>query len=208
MLSASDEQQLRHVVTLDEAFFEIPTLQLCLQLLGKELTHDGVGGYIVEVEAYIGPGDKAAHTFGGRRTARTEVMFGRPGKAYVYTIHRHHCLNVVSGREGDPEAILVRALEPTKGVNRMIERRGRTNDLTNGPGRLCEALAITRDQYGWDLLQSPLRISAGIAVRKVAVGTRIGIDNTGEARDYPWRFWIDGNAHVSRTRKSVEVIEL
>lgn len=135
-------------------------------------------------------------------------MFGPPGKAYVYTIHRHHCVNVVSGREGAPEAILVRALEPTTGIERMVERRGRTSDLTNGPGRLCQALAITRAQYEWDLLESPLRIADGIAVAKVAVGTRLGISNTGEARDYPWRFWIDGNEHVSRPRHSLEVIEL
>lgn len=192
---------------VDAAFFRIPTLDLCLELLGKELTHEGVGGYIVEVEAYVGPGDRAAHSFGGRRTPRTEVMFGPPGKAYVYTIHQHHCFNVVSGREGHPEAILVRALEPTRGVEQMIRRRGREDNLTNGPGRLCQALAITRTQYGWDLLESSLSISDGKTATKVAVGTRIGIENTGEARDYLWRFWIDGNEHVSRPRRSVQVIE-
>lgn len=195
-------------MAIDETLFEIPTLPLCIQLLGKELTLDGIGGYIVEVEAYIGPGDRAAHTYGGRRTARTEAMFGPPGKAYVYAIHRHHCVNIVSGREGDPEAILVRALEPTTGIERMIERRGRTDNLTNGPGRLCQALGITKSQYGWDLLTSPLRLSEGIPVKKVAVGTRIGIDNAGEARDYPWRFWIADNEHVSRTRNSLEIIQL
>lgn len=193
---------------VDKLFFEIPTLDLCLALLGKKLTHDGVGGYIVEVEAYIGPGDQAAHSYGGRRTARTEVMFGPPGKAYVYTIHRHHCFNIVSGRVGDPEAILVRALEPSQGNDWMVQRRGQKENLTNGPGRLCQALGITKAQYGWDLLESSLRISDGKAVKRVATGTRIGIDNTGEAREYPWRFWIDGNEHVSRTRKSLGIIEL
>lgn len=195
-------------MALDRSFFEMPTLELCLHLLGKELTHDGVGGYIVEVEAYMGPHDRAAHSYGGRRTKRTEVMFGPPGKAYVYTIHQQHCLNVVSGKEGHPEAILVRALQPTKGIEKMMERRGRADNLTNGPGRLCQALGITKAQYGWDLLESPLRIGPGIPVKRVAVGPRIGIENTGEARHYPWRFWIDGNEHVSRTRKAQKIIEL
>lgn len=193
---------------VDRKFFHTPTLELCLNLLGKKLTHDGVGGYIVEVEAYIGPEDRAAHSYGGRRTPRTEVMFGPPGKAYVYTIHRQHCLNVVSGEPGAPEAILLRALEPTDGIDLMIKRRGRRENLTNGPGRLCQALAITTAQYGWDLLESPLRISEGITVKQVATGPRIGIDNTGEAREYPWRFWIPGNPHVSRSRVSQEIITL
>src|SRR5690606_139600 len=193
---------------MDRWFFEMPTLELCLHLLGKELTLDGVGGYIVEVEAYMGPEDRAAHSYGGRRTPRTEVMFGPPGKAYVYTIHGHHCHNVVSGAEGVPNAIAIRALEPTRGVDRMIERRGRDYDLTNGPGKLCQALGITRQHNGWDFLDSPLRISEGIPVKTVAVGHRIGIENTGEARWYPYRFWIDGNEHVSRPRKALKKIPL
>lgn len=194
-------------MAIDRSFFEIPTLELCLELLGKELTHNGVGGYIVEVEAYMGPDDRAAHSYGGRRTKRTEVMYGPPGKAYVYTIHTHYCLNVVSGVEGKPEAILIRALEPTKGIDVMIQRRGREDNLTNGPGKLCQALGITKKQYGWDFLESPLRISEGIKVDRIAVGKRVGIDNTGEARDYPWRFWVAGNEHVSKPWNSLWVME-
>lgn len=197
-----------HPREVNEAFFQLPTLDLALRLLGKELTLNGVGGYIVEVEAYIGPHDRAAHSYGGRRTPRTEVMFGPPGRAYVYVIHGHHCLNVVSGEEGAPEAILVRALEPTRGIKQMIERRGRTDHLTDGPGKLCQALGITRQHNGWDLLTSPLRISDGMTVETVAVGTRIGIDYAGEARDYPWRFWIDGNPHVSRPRRALRTFRL
>jgi len=193
---------------IDESFFHIPTLDLCLRLLGQELTLYGVGGYIVEVEAYMGPEDRAAHSYGGRRTARTEVMFGPPGRAYVYTIHGHHCVNVVSGPEGTPNAILIRALEPTRGIEKMVQRRGREDNLTNGPGKLCQALGITREHNGWDFLRSPLRISPGIPVKTVAVGTRIGIENTGEARHYPWRFWVDGNEHVSRPRRSLKTIRL
>lgn len=192
---------------VDETFFHVPTLELAIALLGKELTHNGVGGYIVEVEAYMGPLDRAAHSYSGRPTPRTEVMFGPPGKAYVYTIHGHHCMNVVAGEERCPHAVLIRALEPTKGIDRMIERRGRQDELTNGPGKLCQALAITREQNGWDFLTSPLRISDGMPVSLVAVGKRIGIDNSGEARDYPWRFWIDGNKHVSRPWRSLKTID-
>lgn len=193
-------------MAIDEAFFTLPTLELAVQLLGKELILDGVGGYIVETEAYIGPHDRAAHSYGGRKTPRTEVMFGPPGKAYVYVIHGHHCLNVVSGQDRDPEAVLIRALEPTRGVDRMIERRGRSYNLTDGPGKLCQALGITREHNTWDLLRSPLRIQDGIEVKRVAVGTRIGIENAGEAREYPWRFWIDGNEHVSRPRRPLKTI--
>lgn len=195
-------------VRVDKAFFDLPTLELAVQLLGKELTLDGVGGYIVEVEAYMGPHDRAAHTYGGRRTPRTEVMFGPPGRAYVYTIHGHHCMNVVSNQVGSPEAVLIRALEPTRGIEKMIERRGRPDHLTDGPGKLCQALGITREHNGWDFLESPLRIADGIPVKTVAVGTRIGIDNTGEARDYPWRFWVEGNEHVSRPRRALKTFQL
>lgn len=191
---------------IDRAFFETPTLELCLKLLGKELTLHGIGGYIVEVEAYMGPHDRAAHSYGGRRTPRTEVMYGPPGRAYVYVIHRQHCLNVVSGPEGTPEAILIRALQPTKGIEVMQERRGRPDGLTDGPGKLCQALGITREHNSWDFLTSPLRISDGMAVEEVAVGTRIGIDNAGEARFYPWRFWVADNQHVSRPRKPLYTI--
>jgi len=126
----------------------------------------------------------------------------------VYMIHRQHCLNVVSGPEGVPEAILVRALQPTKGIEIMQQRRGRTDGLTDGPGKLCQALGITREHNGWDFLTSPLRISDGIPVEEVAVGTRIGIDNAGEARFCPWRFWIAGNPYVSRPRKPLYTIRL
>lgn len=195
-------------MTIDRAFFEMPTLELAVQLLGKELTLHGVGGYIVEVEAYMGQDDRAAHSYSGRPTPRTELMFGPPGRAYVYVIHGHHCVNVVAGQEGTPHAILIRALEPTRGIEKMIKRRGRSDHLTDGPGKLCQALGITREQNGWDFLTSPLRIGPGITVSEVAVGTRIGIDNTGEARDYPWRFWVAGNEHVSRPRRALRTMQL
>lgn len=184
-------------------FFRGPTLELCKRLLGAELVHGETAGLIVEVEAYIGPGDRAAHSYGGRRTKRTEVMFGPPGFAYVYISHGiHYCFNVVSGEEGNPEAILVRALQPTRGIEIMRERRRCQDDreLTNGPGKLCQALGITLEHYGWDLTQPPFFIRPGQTLRDedIACGPRIGIDSAGEARYYPWRFWIKGNPYVSR----------
>lgn len=190
-------------MAVDRDFFRGPTLELCKRLLGAELVHGETAGLIAEVEAYIGPGDRAAHSYGGRRTKRTEVMFGPPGFAYVYISHGiHYCFNVVSGEEGNPEAILVRALQPTRGIEIMRKRRRRRDDreLTNGPGKLCQALGITIAHYGWDLTRPPFFIRPGQRVRDedIACGPRIGIDSAGEARDYPWRFWIKGNPFVSR----------
>lgn len=195
-------------------FFQLPTLELARNLLGCTLVHNQrdqlTAGRIVEVEAYRGPQDQAAHSYGGRRTARTEVMFGPPGHLYVYTSYGiHACCNVVSGPPGAPEAILIRALEPVAGQEIMAARRqlkeGRPIfELTNGPGKLCQAMHISKAHYGQDLTSEPLYISdtrddldppPGSQVR---TGPRIGIDNAGEARHYPWRFWLGDNPWVSR----------
>lgn len=204
-----------------EEFFWQPTLELAPRLLGVEFVHktpEGVAaGRIVEVEAYVGPGDRAAHSYGGRRTERTEVMFGEPGHLYVFQVYGMHlCCNVVSGPPGAPEAILLRALEPTEGWELMARRRGLgprwqlyepgrrppgfLRQLAAGPARLTEALGVTREDYGWDLRRPPLYLRPGGLApgEEVASGPRIGIDYAGEARDYPWRFWIKGNPFVSR----------
>lgn len=190
-------------VVLDRDFYRKPTLELCRDLLGCELVHGETAGLIVEVEAYMGPDDRAAHSYGGRRTKRTRVMFGPPGFAYVYISYGiHHCFNVVSGEEGKPEAILIRSLEPTRGLDIMRERRGRRDDrdLTNGPGKLCQAMGISLAQYGWDLTKPPFFLRPGLpdANKSIACGPRIGIESAGEARHYPWRFWLEGNPFVSR----------
>ncbi|HEU5139292.1 MAG TPA: DNA-3-methyladenine glycosylase [Bacillales bacterium] len=195
-------------------FYRKPTLELSKQLLGAELVHEtkeGVlSGKIVEVEAYLGPEDRAAHSFGGRRTKRTEVMFGNPGHAYLYMIYGIHiCLNIVSGPVGKPEAILLRAVEPIRGMERMSGNRGfghleklsyrKRKQLTSGPGKLVKALDIPMDLYGHDMTEPPLYIRpAGtpIPAEEIAEGPRIGIENTGEAREYPYRFWIHGNPYV------------
>ncbi|KEQ24790.1 DNA-3-methyladenine glycosylase [Paenibacillus tyrfis] len=187
------------------SFFQQPTLELARSLLGmllvKETEAGTASGWIVETEAYIGPEDRAAHSFGNRRTPRTEVMFGPPGHAYTYVMHTHCLINVVSGPVDHPQVVLIRAVEPYTGTELMYERRGRDKkerELTSGPGKLTKALGITMDDYGRPLFESPLYIAEGKQLGPVETGTRIGIENSGEARDYPWRFWIGGNRFVSK----------
>ena len=190
---------------LDQTFFQQPTLELACSLLGKVLvkeTEDGTtSGVIVETEAYMGPGDRAAHSFENRRTPRTEIMFGPAGYVYTYVMHTHCLVNVVSGEVGHPEAVLIRALEPHSGVELMYERRGgnkKEKELTSGPGKLTKALGIVKEDYGRPIYEPPLYIAEGEAAHSIDVGPRIGIGNSGEAKDYPWRFWITGNRFVSR----------
>ncbi|RXT03602.1 DNA-3-methyladenine glycosylase [Ammoniphilus sp. CFH 90114] len=190
---------------LDRSFFQLPTLELAKSLLGmllvKETESGTASGWIVETEAYIGPLDRAAHSFGNRRTPRTEVMFGPPGYVYTYVMHTHCLVNVVSGREGNPEAVLIRAVEPCTGIELMFERRGKDKqlpDLTNGPGKLTKALGIVKEDYGSPIFEPPLYIAEGKKIHSIEAGPRIGIDNSGEAKDYPWRFWVSGNRFVSR----------
>ncbi|MEH7332613.1 DNA-3-methyladenine glycosylase [Neobacillus drentensis] len=199
---------VKELVPLPQSFFEQPTLELAKALLGSLLvkeTDEGIAaGYIVESEAYIGPGDRAAHSFNNRRTARTEVMFHRSGHAYTYLMHTHCLFNVVSGGEENPEAVLIRALEPVYGIGLMKTRRGIENvtKLTDGPGKLTKSLGITMVDYGHQLTRPPLFVAAGFRPESISVGKRIGIDNSGEARDYPWRFWVTDNKYVSRHQKA------
>jgi DNA-3-methyladenine glycosylase len=192
-------------------------LEVAPQCLGLELvTHTRTGcarGRIVEVEAYRGPDDRAAHSFGGRRTARTEAMFGPPGHAYVFLIYGIHChINIVTGREDEPQAVLVRALEPLGGLELMQQRRQRpegkpvgVHELCSGPGKLCRALDIDRRFNRVDLLAPPptggddhITLTYGTPVANVVVGTRIGVDYAGEWANKPWRYY-DGDSHcVSR----------
>ena len=157
-------------------------------------------GRIVEVEAYVGAHDPAAHGFGGRRTDRNGAMFGPPGTAYVYRSYGvHWCFNVVTEREGEPCAVLVRALEPLAGMETMARRRGTSEEarLCSGPGKLCQALGITRAQDGHDLGAAPLRLlrPAGRRVLEIAIGPRVGITR---AADWPLRFCVARSPWLSR----------
>lgn len=150
-----------------------------------------VAGAVVETEAYLGPDDPASHAaVRAGVTRRNRAMFGEPGRAYVYLSHGiHWCLNAVTGAEGDPQAVLFRGLDPLRGREAMIRRRGRRIDLANGPGKLCQALAVSMSQYGHDLAQPPLRILRGWDVpdARVRATGRIGVRR---AADRPWRFLV------------------
>lgn len=190
---------------LDVGFYEMPTLAMAQALLGKLLVHETAegmaSGWIVETEAYRGPEDRAAHSFGNRRTRRTEVMFGPAGHAYTHVMHTHCLINVVSGAIGEPEGVLLRAVEPCDGIELMYKRRGiekKETELTSGPGKLTQALGITMDYYARSLMKPPLYIADGKTPQSISRGPRIGIPNSGEAKHYPWRFWIEGNRFVSR----------
>lgn len=202
-----DLEQTHIVKIKSNDFFHQSTLNLAKNLLGclliKETDDGTASGYIVETEAYMGPEDQAAHSFQNRRTKRTEVMFGEPGHAYTYKMHTHCLVNVVSGKKEKPEAILIRAVQPFTGIELMKKRRIMSDlkNLTNGPGKLTKALGITMEDYGHPFVEPPLLICDGFQPDGVAEGKRIGIDNSGEAKDYPWRFWIRDNPFVSRHQR-------
>lgn len=168
-------------------------------ILVRDLDGERLVGRIVEVEAYLGTLDAACHSFKGP-TARNAAMFGPPGRAYVYFIYGfHHCLNVVTRPKGVPEAVLIRALEPLEGLERMrANRKGRAN-LVSGPGVLCQALGIDRDFNGHDLRQAPLRLCMGerTPAARIAAGPRVGVAYAGKAAVWPLRFYFRGNPFVS-----------
>lgn len=166
-------------------------------------TVDGVetGGVIVETEAYLGLEDPASHAHASRgRTPRNDAMFAGLGTLYVYISYGiHHCVNVVTGEAGDPSAVLVRALEPSTGLDTMARRRGRSRDLCNGPGRLAQALGITMRHNYHDLARPPVRLVKGTPVTDPDVGSsgRIGVSR---ARDRPLRFFVRGHPAVKAPR--------
>jgi DNA-3-methyladenine glycosylase len=167
------------------------------ELIGSELYVAGAGGIVVEVEAYD-RADPASHGFGGR-TARNAAMFGPPGHAYVYRSYGiHWCLNLVCEDEGVASAVLVRALEPRVGLDAMRERRvvGDARLLCSGPGRLCQALGITRELDGAPLDRAPFDLRPREAAVEVLTGPRIGIT---KATERPWRYGLAGSTFLSRS---------
>ena len=171
---------------LPRSFYDRPTVQVARDLLGHILVHGPTTGRIIEVEAYLGADDLAAHASRGI-TNRTRVIFGPPGHAYIYLIYgMYHCLNVVTEPDGTPGCVLIRALEPLSGRDLMHQRRGQP-DLAGGPGKLTQALAITPALNKTDLTRGPLRIvaSASACTRPILVTPRIGIRH---CADWPLRF--------------------
>jgi DNA-3-methyladenine glycosylase len=191
-----------------EFYTRSDVLEVARDLLGKKLVVPNrkgtrVSGIIVETEAYRGPEDRASHAYAGRRTNRTETMYGLGGTAYVYFVYgMYNQFNVVTNFENIPHAILVRAVEPLEGLDIMRRRRkGRSEyELTSGPGRLCIAMGIDRALDKADLLKERVWIEEGISIspRDIARGPRIGIDYAEKWVTKPWRFWLKDNPFVSR----------
>ena len=199
---------------LSHDFFNRDTLQVARDLLGKYLVRmldgEALVGRITETEAYIGRCDKACHAYGGRRTQRTSTLYMAPGHAYIYLIYgMYHCLNFVTEPEGEPAAVLLRAMEPVAGRETMWRLRYgdkpetpyRRKNFMNGPGKICKGLSLTTAENKLDLEGSALFLcddpaDIGLACPpppeyRLRCGPRIGVDYAEEAKDFPWRFWLE-----------------
>lgn len=191
-----------------EFYLRENTLQIARDLLGKLIVVPNaegrrVSGMITETEAYLGAIDKAAHSYGNRRTKRTETMFAVGGTVYIFLIYgMYFQFNIVVGEVDSPHAILIRAVEPVEAIDVMRARRGVMKDenLTSGPGKLCLAFGIDRAFNNADLLDEKIWLEdyKKISAEDISSGKRIGIDYAGEFAEKPWRFWIKGNKFVSR----------
>lgn len=195
---------------LPAEFYDRPAVvTIAKELIGKIMVtkFDNnvlTSGRIVETEAYIGLTDRASHSFGGRRTARNEYMYAAPGTAYVYICYgMHHLFNVVTNKKDIPDAVLIRALEPVKGIDLMMKRTGKKifdNTLTKGPGNAAKALGISKNHSGLSLVKNEIFIADdGYEVNKKIMGVsrRVGVESSGEAALLPYRFYVKGNPFVS-----------
>lgn len=198
---------------LDREFYNRDSLIVARELLGKVLVHkingQEISVKIVETEAYMGITDRAAHSYGGKRTPRVEVMYGGPGFAYVFIVYgMHYCFNIVTREKGNPQAVLIRAGEPIGGLDFSAKNRFKktykqltkrqVKDLTNGPGKLCKALLIDKSLNGEDLCGDKLYVEEGEDEKfNIISSKRIGIDYAEEAKEYLWRFYIENNEYVS-----------
>jgi DNA-3-methyladenine glycosylase len=194
-------------IRLPRSFYARPVLVVARDCIGKVLVHrseDGeTGGRIVEAEAYRGPRDLAAHSARGL-TKRTAAMYGPPGHAYVFRLYGiSWAMNLVVASEGEPHAVLIRAVEPVRGIDAMARRRGKDPDsreLTNGPGKLTQALGITGDDYGRDLCGDRLFLEEDdMHAGKIGRSARINVDYADEWAAKSWRFYERGNRYVSVT---------
>ena len=193
---------------IERKFYMRDAVTVGKDILGKIIVKkqaDGkiFSGRITEVEAYMGATDKASHSYGGRRTKRTEVMYKEGGYSYVFLIYgMYECFNVTVGREGEPQAVLIRGVEPLENKNLMWEKRKvkKEKDISNGPGKLTKALGITREDNGADLVASEniWLEDDGYKVKDIVETTRIGIDYAEEDALKPWRFYIKDSIFVSK----------
>ncbi|QAT41192.1 DNA-3-methyladenine glycosylase [Clostridium sp. JN-9] len=203
---------------LSRKFYSRDAREVSIDLLGKILVHDINGiklkGRIVETEAYIADLDKASHAYGGRRTARNEALYGKPGISYVFSIYGlYYCFNVITKKEESAEGVLVRALEPVDGLDEIARLRFKTSydkltrlqvkNLTSGPSKLCMALNITKENNMEDLCGDKLYIEYDKNEDpnnkfEIVHTKRIGIDYAEEAKDFLWRYYIKDNPYVSK----------
>lgn len=195
---------------LGREFYRKSSLELSRDLLGKYLIHvigdEKIVGRIVDVEAYMGIEDKASHAYNNRRTERNEIMYGEAGFAYVYMIYgMYYCMNVVAAEKNIPQAVLIRGIEPVDGIEKMSQMRHGKNvssltrlqlhNFSDGPGKLCRAMGITKAHNGMDLCGDKLFITEGSKDQfEIAAAKRINIDYAEEAKDFLWRFYIKGKA--------------
>ena len=196
------------MVIKKEFYLRQDVVEVARDLLGKILCTRINGkitaGMIVETEAYRGATDRASHAFPSRKTARNWIMFEEGGKAYVYLIYGiHYLFNIVTNGAGHPDAVLIRALEPLKGIPYMKERRNLDTEdrLTSGPGILSKAMGIDLKMYGEDLTGIKIWLEESgkpLDKEQVVETTRIGVDYAGEDSRLPWRFYINGNAWISK----------
>ena len=211
-------------------FFKQDTISLAKDLLGKLILvkkdDEILGGYIVETEAYLGAVDRACHGFEGKRTPKVEALFGKAGTVYIYTMHTHKMLNIVSCEEGNPQAVLIRGIEPVINVERMVENRGKSGILvSNGPGKLTKAMGIS-DKFNKSNISEITRNFQKITQeliynsenmmenllyvdfenskipKKIEISARIGIPNKGVWTEKQLRYFVAGNKYVSRMKKS------
>ena len=196
----------------DSFYSRSDVVNIARDLLGKIVVTDFDGiitsGRIVETEAYVAHIDKASHAFAGKRTARNEHMYGPAGTAYVYICYgMHHMLNVVTNDKDIPDAILIRAIEPIKGIDTMLLRTGKkTSDftLTRGPGNVAKALGIVKKHSGISLADNSITFwddGCFFTESDIASGKRIGVDSAGEDALLPYRFYVRGNKYVSAFNK-------
>ncbi|MDF2588758.1 MAG: 3-methyladenine glycosylase [Anaerocolumna sp.] len=197
---------------LQRSFYQKNAIEVAKELLGKVIVHESsegiTKGKIVEVEAYMGPMDAAAHSYKVKST-RTNVQYGEGGYAYVYLIYgMYYCMNIVANTPDVPEVVLLRALEPVEGIDLMKQRRktDKMSNLCSGPGKLCQALGIDKTNYGMDLCGDELYLEYPKEKEDIEIeaSKRINIDYAGEAKDYLWRFTIKGNKFLSVKTKQLE----
>jgi DNA-3-methyladenine glycosylase len=184
-------------VRLGKKFFNRSTVDLAKALLGKILVFGDLRGIIVETEAYLYRDDPGCHASRGK-TKRNAPMFGSAGNAYVYLIYgMYHCINIVSGKEGEGEAVLIRALEPVQGIEKMIKRRGtkKIENLCNGPGKLTQAFGITRKHNNISLINGVIGVYDSKAKPEIRSSTRIGLS---AGKELELRFFIKGSPFVSK----------